>query len=83
MGFKIHSCQMCYCEVSEMSRRNLHSPSACQMQTQCGLSFGLVAPGGTCLICTNTEGDIRVPCWLECQDSGRIQSAPIYLANIF
>lgn len=47
---------MCYCEVSEMSRRNLHRPPAYQMQTQCGLSFGLVAPGGA-----NTEGDILGP----------------------
>lgn len=45
-----------FCEVNEMSRQNLHSLSAYQMQTQCGLSFGLVAPGGA-----NTEGDILGP----------------------
>lgn len=74
---------MCYCEVSEMSRRNLHSPSTYQIQTQCGLTFGLVALGVKCLIYTNTEGDILSPRLLEHQDSGRIQNAPLYVANVF
>lgn len=34
-----------------MRRRNVHRSPAYQMQTQCGLSFGLVAHGGA-----NTEG---------------------------
>lgn len=38
-----------------MSRQNLHSQSAYQMQTN------VVSAGGTCLICANTEGDILGP----------------------